>query len=100
MKFKESHRQDILNVFADLGISKEHYSFQKRKGRIIISCGRTSTFSFFQTSDFDIDMLTKARIDTSHFEVKLNQDAVLIVSDWEGVLSQLNTWIKSIIPKD
>lgn len=96
MKFKEAHRQDILEVFTKQGIPKDNYSFQKRKGRIIILCGSSSTFSFFQISDFDIDMVTRARIDTSHFEVKVNQNATFIVNSWSEVINHLNTWIKSI----
>lgn len=96
MKFKEKHRKDILQLFSEQGISKEHYSFQKRKGRIIISFGTTEKFSFYQTKDFDIDMVTKARIDTSHFEVKINNEISSSVDNWQLVKVLLNKWIMQL----
>lgn len=96
MKFREKHRKDILQLFAHHGISKEQYSFQKRKGRIIISYGLTEAFSFYQTKDFDIDMKTMARIDTSQFELKINKEDVFFVDDWNSVKTHLETWIQRL----
>lgn len=93
MKFKESHRQDIVNIIDTHGLDKAAFSFVKRKGRILIKHESGSTFSFFIKEDFDIDIKTMNRIDLSYFEVKIDIEDIVKVKKWESVLKRIQEWL-------
>jgi len=93
LKFKDKHRHDILNLIQDHELDKSHFSFVKRKGRIIIKHFSGSSFSFFMKDDFDIDVKTMQRIDLSYFEVKPDTNEIIKADNWESVLALLSKWL-------
>lgn len=55
MKFLISHRNDILSCLAENGLSKELFSFKKKRGRIIIEENESKKwFSFYKRRDFSL----------------------------------------------
>ncbi len=96
MKFKATHKNDILALTKRYGIEDHQISFRKKKGRIYILRDEEIIFSYFQKLEFKIDLETKKRIDLSYFEIKSStNNEIHIVKDWNAVINALEQTLRS-----
>ena len=95
MKFYERHRKDLLKSIQEHGLSKDDFSFIKRRGRIITQRNQSKkTFSYIQKSETTIDEKTKDWIDITYFELKINDSSPQKIKDWKAVMSHFENWLQ------
>jgi len=95
MKFIEAHRNDILDCFEALDLSKDGFFFRKKKGRIFVEHNESKLWFSYLFKDLSyIDLITKKRVETGSWEIKTTADEAIIVENWSIVLEQLRSWLK------
>ena len=97
MKFYERHRKEILEAVAEEGMSKDEFSFIKRRGRIMTQHNESKNmFSYFQKEEIGVEEISGDWKDVTYFEIQISGHKVKRVDDWPVVIHQMRTWLKSL----
>lgn len=83
----------------ELGIDPGRFNYVKRKGRIhIIDPSSDQSFWYFRRKETRIDPETKQWVKLESYEVKVDNDPLLQLENWQEVLGRFGEWLRSLGP--